>query len=161
MTLVELLAGLAIGSIVAAGAVAGAAAVASRVRADLASARAYAGPADALEAMLADVRSDPAWLACSVPACPGKLGRSHGVALVANEHAWAVHDGGLRLCWQSHCEVALRGVSAMQVFVDRHDGGRVHRIEVPQRAAGNVRRIEIRLWLVDGTSRSRSAWTGP
>jgi hypothetical protein len=161
MSLVELLVGLAVGSIVAVGAMAAAAAGAAHVRSVLASIRTEAGPADALNAMLADVRRDPAWVACRVAACPGGLGRSHGIALVAGGHAWAVHDGRLRICWHSHCEVALRGVSAMQVFVDRRDGERVHRVEAPRGAAGVPRRVEIRLWLADGTRRSRSTWIAP
>lgn len=161
MSLIELLVGPAVGSIVAAGAMAGAAAGAAQVRSVLASMRIEGGPAEALDAMLADVRGDPAWLACRVAACPGGLGRSHGIALVAGGHAWAVHNGRLRICWHSHCEVALRGVSAMQVFVDRHDGGRVHRVEAPDGAVGAPRRVEIRLWLADGTPRSRSTWIAP
>jgi prepilin-type N-terminal cleavage/methylation domain-containing protein len=161
MTLVELVVGLAIAAIVAAGVMAGAAAIARQVQRDLAAARAGADTADVLEAILADVRSDPAWVACRVARCPAYLGRSHGTALWANGHAWAVHDGGLRICWQSHCELALRGVSAMQVFVDRRDGLRVHRVEAPSRVPGVTRRVEVRLWLADGSRRSRSASVGP
>jgi hypothetical protein len=162
MSLVELMVGLAIASIVAAVVMAGAAATATQVRRELAAARLAEGPRDVLAAMLADVRRDPAWSAClTTVRCPAYVGRSYGVALVANTHAWAIHDGGLRVCSKEHCELALGGVTALQVWVDAEEGGFVRRDEISHAPEGRLRRVEIRIWLTDGSRRSRSTWLGP
>lgn len=161
MTLVELAVGLAIAAMVSAGVLTGAAAVARRVRHDLALAQAASGPADALAAMLGDLRRDPRWSVCQASRCTHHVGDSHGVVVVANEHAWAIGPGGLRVCSPQHCEPILSSATALQVVADTTEGDRISRKEIVRRPAGVMRRLEIRLWLADGTARSRSLWLGP
>ncbi|UPG91955.1 hypothetical protein L2Y96_09365 [Luteibacter aegosomaticola] len=166
MTLVELVVGLALAAIVAAGAVTGATAVTLHVRRDIAAAREAAGPGDVLDAMVGDVLADRSpgkgWSVCRVErGCAAHVGQGHGVALLAHGHAWVMGAGGLRVCGAAHCELVLPGASALQVWVDRHDGERIRRVEGFHPVAGAIRHVELQLWLADGTSRSRSAWVAP
>jgi hypothetical protein len=166
MTLIELVVGLALAAIVAAGAVTGATAVALRVRRDVAAAREVAGPGEILNAMLGDLLADrsrgAAWSVCRVErACKAHVGQGHGVALLANGHAWVMGEGGLRVCSVAHCELVLPGVSSLQVWVDRKEGEYTHRVEAFRPVAGVVQRVEVALWLADGSRRSHSAWVAP
>ncbi|UPG96273.1 type II secretion system protein [Luteibacter aegosomatissinici] len=159
MTLIELVVALAIAAMVSAVVATGSSALASQLRRHLAMVRHSDGPGDALAGILADIRSDPDWTAC-LPAygCPAYVGSSHGMAVVANGHAWAIHDRGLRTCFRDRCELALAGVSSLQVVVDTHDGAGIRRAEARPESTRGAHRIEIRLWLAEGGLRSRSAW---
>ncbi|MGN6479611.1 hypothetical protein [Luteibacter sp.] len=160
-TLIELAMGLAIAAVVSAAVLTGAAAVARGVRHHLASAQAASRPADALEAMLADVQADPRWSVCQASRCSRYVGESHGVVVVTRERAWAIGSGGLRVCSGEHCERVLASATALQVIADTAEGDRITRGEIIRRPEGAVRRLELRLWLADGRPRSRSLWMAP
>jgi hypothetical protein len=159
MTLIELVVALAIAATLSVAVVATSSAVAVQVRSRLAAVRGAVGPADVLTAMLADIRADKGWTAC-LPSrgCPAYVGSDHGMAIVANHHAWAIHDRGLRTCFTDRCELALGGVSALQVVVDWREGDVLRRAEATGARVRSAHRVEIRLWLTDGSMRSRSAW---
>jgi len=147
--------------VVSAAVLTGAAAVAGGIRNHLASARAASRPADALEAMLADVEADPRWSVCQASRCSRYVGESHGVVLVTGERAWAIGPGGLRVCSGEHCERVLASAISLQVIADTAAGDRTSRREITRRPEGAVRRLELRLWLADGKLRSRSLWMAP
>lgn len=159
MTLIELLVALTVAALVTAVVLTGSSALATQYRRSLGVIRDGMRPGDALAAILADIRRDPGWLAC-LPShgCPVYVGSEHGMAIVANGHAWAIHDRGLRSCSPERCELVMAGVSALQVFVDTREGEVLRRAEASHAAARRAHRVEIRLWLADGSMRSRSAW---
>lgn len=162
VSLVELLVALAVASVVAAVVLVASAGLARQARHVLASARTVAKPADALAAMLADLRGDRSWSLCRAPSeCAAYVGQGHGTALVANDHAWVLYDDGLRVCSKHRCDGVLASATALQVFASTVHGDSIRRVERVSGSAGRVRLVEVRLWLNDGSQRSRLAWLPP
>ncbi|QWT21825.1 hypothetical protein KPL74_07410 [Bacillus sp. NP157] len=149
MSLVELLVGLALASIVAAIVMTGSVAVATHVRMGLAQARTAERLADAFAAIEADVRGRrDAWRCLFAWRCHPRL-LPAGVEPVR----WTV-DNGLRRC-RLQCEVVLDGIVGLDVLADVADADGVRRRRVDEGVPSDARLIEVRLRTRTGRLHSR------
>ncbi|APG05295.1 hypothetical protein BJI69_16240 [Luteibacter rhizovicinus DSM 16549] len=156
-SLVELMVGLAVASIVAAAATVSLVAAGSAARRHLVMSRDEDRARLALAAIVRDLEAAAAWHMCTEARdCPQKtMAREYNTpVLLAGSIGWLVADE-LRRC-DTACQTYVQGVIHLEVVADLPDtDGLVERQPFQQRHGAGARAIEITLTMRDGRHYSR------
>lgn len=157
MSLVELLVGLVVASIVAAIAMTNLSMVGLAVMRQRVAVRSDDAVWLAQTAIARDLRDSDGWKGCvEGAACAVRSSHAHTPVLLLDAAHWLVDDG-LRRCKEKLCDSYVEGMAGIEFIAGLHDHGGIIRRKALAEAHDNAAvTLEVVLWTMDGRRHSRS-----